>query len=436
MKLNNVSTLDDAVPDIEAQAYNKVVWRIMPLLFLCFLVAYLDRVNVGFAKLQMSTDLNFSETVYGLGAGIFFIGYFFFEVPSNLILYRVGARKWIARIMITWGIISALMMFVTTPTSFYVMRFLLGVAEAGFFPGVILYLTYWFPARRRGRAIAMFITGIPISGIIGSPLSGWILQAFNGVNGWAGWQWLFLLEGAPTVLVGLLVWRFLDDGIADAKWLNPEEKRILQDNIFADVGEKTSHSFRQLLRDTRIWILALIYFGVLMGLYGVSFWLPTLIKATGIERPLDIGLLSAIPYIVAIVAMNLINRSSDKHAERRWHFAFPAVLGGLGLIFSAVFAQNPVYSIIALSVGCAGILTICPLFWTLPTAFLGGTAAAGGIALINSLGNLSGFVSSYLIGFLKDLTHSTSIGMYMLGCVLFVCAALVIGLIPARLVNR
>ncbi|MGG7650022.1 MFS transporter [Pseudomonas sp. ES4] len=436
MKTNSVTTVDDAAPDKEAQAYSKVVWRIMPLLFLCFLVAYLDRVNVGFAKLQMSTDLNFSETVYGLGAGIFFIGYFFFEVPSNLILYRVGARKWIARIMITWGIISALMMFVTTPTSFYVMRFLLGVAEAGFFPGVILYLTYWFPARRRGRAIAMFITGIPISGIIGSPLSGWILQAFNGVNGWAGWQWLFLLEGAPTVLVGLLVWRFLDDGIADAKWLDPEEKKILQDNIRADVGEKTSHSFKHLLRDTKIWILALIYFGVLMGLYGVSFWLPTLIKATGVERPLDIGLLSAIPYIVAIIAMNLINRSSDRHAERRWHFAIPAVLGGLGLIFSAVFAQNPVYSIIALSVGCAGILTICPLFWTLPTAFIGGAAAAGGIALINSLGNLSGFVSSYLIGFLKDLTHSTSIGMYMLGGVLFVCAALVIGLIPARLVNR
>lgn len=436
MKTNSVTTLDDAVSDKEAQVYGKVVWRIMPLLFLCFLVAYLDRVNVGFAKLQMSTDLNFSETVYGLGAGIFFIGYFFFEVPSNLILYRVGARKWIARIMITWGIISALMMFVTTPTSFYVMRFLLGVAEAGFFPGVILYLTYWFPARRRGRAIAMFITGIPISGIIGSPLSGWILQAFNGVNGWAGWQWLFLLEGAPTVLVGLLVWRFLDDGIADAKWLDPEEKRILQDSIRADVGEKTSHSFKHLLRDTRIWILALIYFGVLMGLYGVSFWLPTLIKATGVERPLDIGLLSAIPYIVAIIAMNLINRSSDRHAERRWHFAIPAVLGGLGLIFSAVFVQNPLYSIIALSVGCAGILTICPLFWTFPTAFLGGTAAAGGIALINSLGNLSGFVSSYLIGFLRDLTHSTSIGMYMLGGVLFLCAALVIGLIPARLVNR
>ena len=435
METKNI-TFDDAIPDKESQAYSKVIWRIMPLLFLCFIVAYLDRVNVGFAKLQMSTDLNFSETVYGLGAGMFFIGYFFFEVPSNLVLYRVGARKWIARIMITWGIISALMMFVTTPTSFYVMRFLLGVAEAGFFPGVILYLTYWFPAHRRGRAIAMFITGIPISGIIGSPLSGWILQTFNGVHGWAGWQWLFLLEGAPTVLVGLLVWKFLDDGIEDAKWLDPEEKKILQDNIREDMSEKTSHSFKHLLGDIRVWILALIYFGVLMGLYGVSFWLPTLIKATGVDRPLDIGLLSAIPYTVAIIAMNLINRSSDKHAERRWHFAIPAVLGGVGLILSAVFAQDPVYSIIALSVGCAGILTICPLFWTLPTAFLGGTAAAGGIALINSLGNLSGFVSSYLIGFLRDLTHSTSIGMYVLGGVLFLCAALVVGLIPARLVNR
>jgi len=436
MRTKDLTTFDDAVPDKEAQAYSKVVWRIMPLLFLCFIVAYLDRVNVGFAKLQMSTDLNFSETVYGLGAGMFFIGYFFFEVPSNLVLYRVGARKWIARIMITWGIISALMMFVTTPTSFYVMRFLLGVAEAGFTPGVLLYLTYWFPAHRRGRAITLFMAGIPISGIIGSPLSGWILQTFNGVHGWAGWQWLFLLEGAPTVLVGLLVWKFLDNSIEEAKWLDPEEKKILQDNIREDVGVKTSHSFKKALGDIRVWILALIYFCVLMGLYGVSFWLPTLIKATGVDKPLDIGLLSAIPYIVSIIAMNLINRSSDKHTERRWHFAIPAVLGGVGLILSAVFAQNPMYSIIALTVGCAGIMTITPLFWTFPTAFLGGTAAAGGIALINSLGNLSGFVSSYLIGFLRDLTHSTNIGMYMLGGFLFLCAILVMTAIPARLVNR
>ncbi|MGG7650016.1 MFS transporter [Pseudomonas sp. ES4] len=436
MSTKDITAFDDAIPDKEALAYSKVVWRILPLLFLCFIVAYLDRVNVGFAKLQMSTDLNFSETVYGLGAGMFFVGYFFFEVPSNLILYRVGARKWIARIMITWGIISALMMFVTTPTSFYVMRFLLGVAEAGFTPGVLLYLTYWFPARRRGRAITMFMAGIPISGIIGSPLSGWILQTFNGVYGWAGWQWLFLLEGAPTVLVGLLVWKFLDNSISEAKWLTAEEKKILQDNIREDVGEKTSHSFKLALSDIRVWILALIYFCVLMGLYGVSFWLPTLIKATGVERPLDIGLLSAIPYIVSIIAMSLINRSSDKHAERRWHFAIPAIIGGVGLILSAVFVQSPVYSIIALTVGCAGIMTITPLFWTFPTAFLGGTAAAGGIAMINSLGNLSGFVSSYLIGFLRDLTHSTNTGMYMLGGFLFLCAILVMTAIPARLVNR
>lgn len=436
MKIKAIATFDDALPDKEAKAYSKVIWRIMPLLFLCFIVAYLDRVNVGFAKLQMSADLNFSETIYGLGAGMFFIGYFFFEVPSNLILYRVGARKWIARIMISWGVISASMMFVTTPTSFYVMRFLLGVAEAGFTPGVLLYLTCWFPAHRRGRAITMFMAGIPISGIIGSPLSGWIMQAFNGANGWSGWQWLFLLEGAPTILVGLLVWNFLDNSIDEAKWLDAEEKRILQKNIRDDVGEKCSHSFKTALCDPRVWALSLIYFCVLMGLYGVSFWLPTLIKATGVERPLDIGLLSAIPYIFSIIAMSLVNRSSDKFKERRWHFAVPAVVGGTGLIVSALFAQAPAYSIIALTVGCAGIMTITPLFWTLPTAFLGGTAAAGGIALINSLGNLSGFVSSYLIGFLRDLTHATNAGMYMLGGFLFLGAVLVIAVVPARLVNR
>ena len=295
----------------EEQAQNKVAWRLIPFLFLCYIVAYLDRVNVGFAKLQMLQDLQFSETVYGLGAGIFFIGYFIFEVPSNIILHKVGARLWIARIMITWGLISGAMMFVTTPTMFYVLRFALGLAEAGLFPGVILYLTYWFPASRRGRIIALFMTGIPMSGVIGGPLSGWILHAMSGVHGWAGWQWLFLLEALPSLVMGFAVIAYLDNGIKDAKWLSDDEKRLLMDNIAADEREVKSHSLRDGFTNPLVWLLSGIYFFFIMGLYGVGFWLPTLIKGSGVKDPLMIGLLTTLPYAAAVLAMIFVSRSSD-----------------------------------------------------------------------------------------------------------------------------
>ena len=420
----------------EDSTYSKVTWRIIPLLFLCYVVAYLDRVNVGFAKLQMVNDLKLSDTVYGLGAGMFFVGYCLFEVPANLLLYRVGARKVLTRIMITWGAISALTMFVSTPTEFYVIRFLLGIAEAGFFPGMILYLTYWFPAERRGRIVSLFMTAVPVSGIVGGPLSGWIMVHFAGVNGWAGWQWLFLLEGAPTMLIGVLVWFYLDDGIASARWLSDDEKRLLKEKIEADNGSKADHSFLKALRNPKVWILGLMYFGVVMGLYGISFWLPTLIKATGINNPLDVGFLSAIPYIAAVAAMLVVGASADKRRERRWHFAIPAVLGGVGLILSATFASSTAFSLAALTLAAAGIIASLPLFWTFPPAFLTGTAAAGGIALIGALGNLGGFVSPYTLGFVKDLTKSTDVGMYVLAGVVFMSAVLALVSMPARLVNR
>ena len=420
----------------EDSTYAKVTWRIIPLLFLCYVVAYLDRVNVGFAKLQMVNDLKFSDTVYGLGAGMFFVGYCLFEVPANLLLYRVGARKVLTRIMITWGAISALTMFVSTPTEFYVIRFLLGIAEAGFFPGMILYLTYWFPAERRGRIVSLFMTAVPVSGIVGGPLSGWIMVHFAGVNGWAGWQWLFLLEGAPTMLIGIVVWFYLDDGIASARWLSDDEKRLLKEKIEADAGSKADHSFLKALRNPKVWILGLMYFGVVMGLYGISFWLPTLIKATGINNPLDVGFLSAIPYIAAVVAMLVVGASADKRRERRWHFAIPAVLGGAGLILSATFASSTTFAIAALTLAAAGIIASLPVFWTFPPAFLSGTAAAGGIALIGALGNLGGFVSPYTLGFIKDLTKSTDVGMYVLAGVVFMSAVLALAAMPARLVNR
>ena len=256
---------------VEARAYSKVTWRLLPFLFACYVFAYLDRVNVGFAKLQMLSDLKFSETVYGLGAGIFFIGYFLFEVPSNLIMYRVGARVWIGRIMITWGILAGLMMIVRTPTSFYILRFLLGAAEAGFIPGILLYLTYWYPAQRRGRVMAFFLTGIPISGVVGGPLSGWIMQTFQGVNGWAGWQWLFLLEALPAFLAGVVALFYLTDDIHHAKWLSEEERRVLQNAVKEEAGKKEHHSMKDAFSEPKVWLLAVTYAFFLMGLYGVSF---------------------------------------------------------------------------------------------------------------------------------------------------------------------
>ena len=411
---------------LEKTAYSKVTWRLIPFLFLCYVVAYLDRVNVGFAKLQMLADLKFSDTVYGLGAGIFFIGYFLFEVPSNIILHRTGARVWIARIMVTWGIISSTMMFVTTPTIFYVLRFLLGVAEAGFFPGIILYLTYWFPSARRARVVALFMTAIALSGVIGGPLSGWIMQSFAGVLGWTGWQWLFLLEGIPSIVVGACVFFYLDDSIAKAKWLSDAEKRLLIDNISRDEGSRAEHSLKQVFGNGQVWLMASIYFCFIMGLYGISFWLPQLIKTAGVKDVFDVGLLTMIPYGLAALAMVIASRSSDRTGERRFHTAGAGFVGGLGLVLSGVFGGDITLAMAALSLATMGILASLPLFWTLPTSMLRGAAAAAGIALINSVGNLAGFVSPFLVGSIKDATGSTTAGLYVLAASLFLGGVLVL----------
>ncbi len=419
----------------EEATYRKVAWRLIPLLLICYIVAYLDRVNVGFAKLQMLEQLAFSETVYGLGAGIFFIGYFLFEVPSNIILHKVGARLWIGRIMITWGILSACMMFVSSPTMFYVMRFFLGVAEAGFFPGIILYLTYWYPSHRRGRMTALFMTGIAGAGVIGGPLSGAIMKYADGALGWSGWQWMFLLEGLPSVLLGVIVIVMLDDRIAHAKWLTADERNLLIRNIAADGEHKEEASVLKVMASGRVWLCAAIYFSYVMGLYGVSFFLPTIIKAMGYKDPLDIGLISVIPYGVSVFVMLLVAKSADRSRERRWHVAIPGLLGAVGLALSVVLAKDAALAIAALTLGLSGIMATLPLFWSLPTAFLAGTGAAAGIALINSLGNLSGFVSPYVVGLLKDATGSTDAGVYMLACGMIVGALLTLS-VPRHLVNR
>ena len=430
------TTSGAAAAALEARAYRKVTLRLLPFLMLCYVAAYLDRVNVGFAKLEMLGDLGFSETAYGLGAGMFFIGYFLFEVPSNIILHRVGARIWIGRIMITWGIVSALFMFTTTPLMFYSLRFALGLAEAGFFPGIILYLTYWYPSERRARMISLFMTAIPISGILGGPLSGWIMQSMEGVNGWRGWQWLFLVEAMPAVVIGVATLFYLDNGIRSAKWLTDEEKRLLDRKLDDDRAHVVEHpSIGAVFADRRLWRMCLIYFCCVIGQYGLTFWLPTLVQQAGVSGALQIGVLTAVPYTGGVVAMILFGRSADRNRERRWHTAIPMVLGAIGLSLSALAGTHTAAAIMCLTVAAAGILTCAPLFWSLPTALLGGAAAAAGIAAINSVGNLAGFVSPYVVGWLKDLTSSTEAGMYAVSAVL-VFGAFVVLSVPPKLVNR
>lgn len=421
---------------VRKSAYRKIAFRLMPFLMLCYFCAYLDRVNVGFAKLQMMSDLQFSEAVYGLGAGIFFIGYFLCEVPSNIVLHKVGARRWIARIMITWGILSGCFAFVQTEWQFYTLRFLLGVAEAGLAPGLLLYLTYWFPSYRRARMTVLWFIAIPISGMIGGPLSGLIMDRMSGVHGWFGWQWMFVIEAIPTVLVGLLVLAVLKDSVQDANWLTQDEKNLVKQELAQDNQHKEGHaSVKEFIADKRLWLLAGIYFCVVMGQYAITFWLPTLIRNSGISDNWHIGLLTSLPYMCAIVVMILAGRSGDHFQERRWHLIIPMCAGALALTFATLFASNLTLSLICLCIAASGVLTASSLFWMLPTNFLGGVSAAAGIAAVNSFANLAGFCSPYLIGWITTNTGSNAIGMFLITAVLIFGASLVLR-VPAKLVNR
>lgn len=427
------SEVDTAV---RKSAYRKIAFRLMPFLMLCYFCAYLDRVNVGFAKLQMMSDLQFSEAVYGLGAGIFFIGYFLCEVPSNIALHKVGARRWIARIMITWGILSGCFAFVQTEWQFYTLRFLLGVAEAGLAPGLLLYLTYWFPSYRRARMTVLWFIAIPISGMIGGPLSGLIMDRMSGVHGWFGWQWMFVIEAIPTVLVGLLVLAVLKDSVQDANWLTQDEKNLVKQELAQDNQHKEGHaSVKEFIADKRLWLLAGIYFCVVMGQYAITFWLPTLIRNSGISDNWHIGLLTSLPYMCAIVVMILAGRSGDHFQERRWHLIIPMCAGAIALTFATLFASNLTLSLICLCIAASGVLTASSLFWMLPTNFLGGVSAAAGIAAVNSFANLAGFCSPYLIGWVTTHTGSNAIGMFLITAVLIFGASLVLR-VPAKLVNR
>ena len=411
----------------EADAiYKKVGWRLLPLLFIGYVAAYLDRVNVGFAKLDMQSALQFSDTVYGLGAGIFFLGYFIFEIPSNVILHKVGARKWIARIMISWGLISAAMMFVTTPMSFYILRFFLGVAEAGFFPGIILYLTYWYPAEYRARFLAAFAIAVPVSTVIGAPVSG-LLLGLDGLMGLKGWQWLFIIEGIPSVVLGIVTWFYLTDRPSQATWLSAEQKAWLIAKLEAERVAKESGnqmSLGQALASPKVLVLSLIYFGFVGALYGMQFWLPQIVKAFGFSNA-QTGFVTAIPYLFGSIAMVLWAQHSDATRERVWHVGLPLLLTAAALGLSGI-STDPVLTMVALTVAAIGVFCTFALFWTLPTAWLSGTAAAGGIALINSIGNLAGFGGPYLIGWVKELTGSTSTGLLVLAVMPLVAGLLVL----------
>jgi ACS family tartrate transporter-like MFS transporter len=373
----------------------------------------------------MNEGLGFSDTIYGIGAGIFFIGYFIFEIPSNLIMEKVGARIWIARIMLTWGIISSAMFLVSGETSFYILRFLLGVAEAGFFPGMILYLTYWFPARERARRVALFMTAIPISGVFGSPLSGAILT-LDGFAGLAGWQIMFLAEGIPAVLLGIVVLRFLPDGPDEAGWLETEERSWLRGALERENRIKSEHgeyTTRQALTNGKVWLLSAIYFGVVTSVYGVSLWLPLIIEDLSGFGTFAVGLLGAIPYLAGAIGMVLFAQHSDATGERRWHVAVAAFIATVGLVLTGATA-SPVVEMAALTLAALGIYSTLATFWSLPTAFLSGTAAAAGIALINSVGNLGGFVGPYVVGFLSDATGSFYAGLLLLAVLILVAGVL------------
>lgn len=406
-----------AAADIGRRVTRKVTWRLIPFLGVLYFFSFLDRVNVGFAALTMNVDIGISAAAFGLGSGIFFIGYVLFEVPSNLLLERFGARIWIARIMITWGLVSAGMAFVQGPVSFTAVRFLLGIAEAGFFPGIIYYLTCWFPARQRARIIGLFLIALPLSSVIGAPLSIALLD-INAL-GLHGWQWMFLCEGVPTVLLGLLVLRVLTDRPENARWLDDDEKAWLKNALHepapVTAAPAASDSRRALLMP-RVWASGGIYFGILVGLYGFGFWMPQIIRSLGALSNTQVGLLTMIPYALACVSMVAWGHHSDATGERRWHVAFPPIVGALALIASG-FSQDATIGFAALSIAAAGIYAALPAFWALVSRGLHGVAAAAAIALINALGNIGGFVGPFAIGYVKQQTDSYAASLLLIaGC--------------------
>jgi ACS family tartrate transporter-like MFS transporter len=414
---------------IAESALRKVRWRLIPFLFLLYIVAYLDRVNVGFAAIDMNRDLGFSAAVYGLGSGIFFLSYTLLEVPSNLMLARVGARIWIARIMVTWGVLSSAMIFVDSPWRFYVLRFLLGAAEAGFFPGIILYLTQWFPQRERARAVGLFMTATAMAGVIGAPISSALLE-MDGALGMRGWQWMFLLEGLPAILLAPVVLIYMTERPAEARWLSEPERRWLERELAAEEAE-AGHAIvtlRAALGSARLWLVSLPYFCIVIAFYGISFFLPQILQSMSGYGSATVVLLSAIPYVAATIGLVVVGMHSDRVRERRWHVAGPCLIGAAGFVLTVLGPATPAYALTMLSIAAFGIWGTLGPFWTLPTAFLRGTAAAGGIAIVNSVGNCGGFVGPFLMGWIREQTGGFTAGILTMAAALVCGAAIVLSI--------
>ncbi|ALK33326.1 MFS transporter [Burkholderia plantarii] len=419
------------------QVIRKVAWRLMPLIMICYLFAFFDRINISFAKFQLQGDLGLSDTAYGLGASLFVIGYVLFEVPSNLFLYRVGARRWIARIMISWGIATAAMVFVHTEWQFYGLRFAIGAMEAGFAPGVLYYLTLWFPPSHRGRITSLLFLASAFSGLVGAPAAGLVLGHLNGALGMPGWHWLFLLGGLPCIVLGLLVLMLLKDRIDDASWLSSGEKAWLGAQI-ARQGRHPAggHSLLGALKTPGFLMLGLVYFLIQIASYGLNFWAPHLIRTAGTHNPTLIGLLTSVPYIAGALAMVVVGRLSDRSGERRKYVFALLMMATLGFFAAGFFDRQTTLLVIALAVMGAGVVASIPAFWALPPKLVTGAGAAGGIAVINTLGQLGGIVSPVMVGRVRDLTGSTTPALYMIGVLSLICAGLVWFALPPSLRER
>jgi len=430
----NADSTPAQVISAEKALIGKVAWRLMPLIMVCYLFAFFDRINISFAKFQLQTDLSLSDTAYGLGAGLFVVGYVLFEVPSNMMLYKVGARRWIARIMMSWGVATALMVFVNSEWQFYGLRFIIGAMEAGFAPGVLYYLTLWFPQHYRGRITSMLFLASAFAGLVGAPLSGLVLGHLDGVMNMRGWHWLFLLGGLPCIGLGLLVLMVLKDKVTDAHWLTAQEKSYLASRIAHHEPHKGG-SLLAALKLPGFLMLGLIYFLIQVASYGLNFWAPQLIRSAGTESPVIIGLLTAVPYICGAISMVVVGRLSDASGERRKFVCGLVVVGAIGFFSAGIFAQHTTFLIVALALMGTGIVASIPAFWALPPKLLAGAGAgaAGGIAVINTLGQFGGIVSPVMVGSIKDWTGSTTPALYVIGIASLVAAALLLWALPQKL---
>ena len=426
-----MSTLDQASQS-ETQieradsTHRAVTWRLMPLLLVCYLFAHLDRINIGFAKMQMSQDLHLSDTVYGLGAGLFFIAYALFGVPSNLMLDRVGPRRWIACLMVVWGLLSTSMLLIESSSAFYLLRFALGAAEAGFFPGILVYLNRWYPAGRRAQVTALFAIAVPLAGVVGGPVSGTILAFMHDTAGLRGWQWMFLLEGAPVVLLGLVVLAVLPEHFERVSWLSDQQKATLRTQFGEEEQRKSVTSFSGIFASRALWLLVAVYCAVMLAVNTLAFWMPSLIHGTGIASDATVGLLSAVPYLAGCVFMLACGRSSDRRRERRWHLCVPLLMSAAGITIAALAPEQPLPVLTGLILAGMGASAALPMFWQLPPAFLNSRTQAAGIALISSLGSIASFATPYFIGWVRDTTHSASLALYVLSIFIAIGALLVL----------